>query len=396
MIDPCASILSCARENLLPLARKHLLPLARDHMLPILNEAVNMIRGVPNDVIKHMKHELETIEEFIHQADKMADADETNSSDGTRQKIKQLIEAFFRMQDLIDEYIVRVEQQLPDPGCAAGASHYVKTKFLRLQIAHDIQKIKSQINEMQDTSIEKDHGFQIISSSEQGSSSSAINPKATSLQNLRMAPFYMKEADVVGFEKPRDKLVDWLVNGRDELTVISVVAMGGQGKTTLARKVFDSKELEKLPEWIPKHQNLVQLVLNSSKLTEDPMKLLKSMPNLLSIYLIYDGYVGETLHFQNEWFKNLKELQLYCMDNLKSILIDQGALPSLEKLYINSVPRLHRLPTGIQHLKKLELLDFRVMSEEFRENILLNGGKDHWIFKQVPSVRIVDLIDKSI
>ncbi|MCI70107.1 NBS-containing resistance-like protein, partial [Trifolium medium] len=49
----------------------------------------------------------------------------------------------------------------------------------------------------------------------------------------------MKEADVVGFEKPRDKLVDWLVEGRDELTVVSVVAMGGQGKTTLARKVFD-------------------------------------------------------------------------------------------------------------------------------------------------------------
>ncbi|CAJ2639962.1 unnamed protein product [Trifolium pratense] len=230
MCDPCASVLSCARENLLPLARKHLLPLALDHLLPILKEAVNMIRGVPNDEIAHMKHELETIEEFIHQADKMADAEEYNPSDGTREKIKQLIEASFRIQDVIDEYINCVEQQLPDPGCATVASEYVKTKILRLQIAHDIQIIKSRITEIKDTSSETNH---------EGSSSSAINPNATLLQNLRKAPFYLKEADVVGFEKPRDKLIDWLVKGRDELTVVSVVAMGGQGKTTLAKKVFD-------------------------------------------------------------------------------------------------------------------------------------------------------------
>ncbi|MCI66870.1 disease resistance protein, partial [Trifolium medium] len=67
-----------------------------------------------------MKHELESIEDAIHEADKMADAEGANPSDGTREKIKRLIEASFRIQDLIDEYIIREEQQLPDPGCAAG------------------------------------------------------------------------------------------------------------------------------------------------------------------------------------------------------------------------------------------------------------------------------------
>ncbi|MCI36575.1 NB-ARC domain disease resistance protein, partial [Trifolium medium] len=90
-----------------------------------------------------MKHEIETIEEFIHQADKMADAEGDDSTDGTREKIKQLIEASFRIQDVIDEYITCEEQQLLDPGCAAGASDYVKTKILRLQIAHNIHNIQS-------------------------------------------------------------------------------------------------------------------------------------------------------------------------------------------------------------------------------------------------------------
>ncbi|PNX63907.1 resistance protein, partial [Trifolium pratense] len=114
--------------NLLPLARKHLLPLALDHLLPMLKEGLNMIRGVPNDKIAELKHELETIEDAIHQADKLADAEGDDPSDGTRKNIKQLIEASFHIQDVIDEYIIREEQQLPDPGCVAGASDYIKNK----------------------------------------------------------------------------------------------------------------------------------------------------------------------------------------------------------------------------------------------------------------------------
>ncbi|KAK2441019.1 disease resistance protein RPM1 [Trifolium repens] len=91
MCDPCASLLSCARETLLPLtrdhllpfARKHLFPIALDHLLPILKESINMIRGVPNDEIAQMKHELETIEEAIHQADKLADAEGDDLADGS-------------------------------------------------------------------------------------------------------------------------------------------------------------------------------------------------------------------------------------------------------------------------------------------------------------------------
>ncbi|MCI87706.1 resistance protein, partial [Trifolium medium] len=37
-----------------------------------------MIRGVPTDIAE-MKNELENIEDFIHQADKMADAEGDNT-----------------------------------------------------------------------------------------------------------------------------------------------------------------------------------------------------------------------------------------------------------------------------------------------------------------------------
>ncbi|WJX37528.1 hypothetical protein P8452_25285 [Trifolium repens] len=227
-------------DSAISLARDHLLPLVRDHLLPLLTEATNMIRGIPKE-IADMKDEIESIQQFINKADRLADAEEDNKSQGIRATIKQLIEASFCVEDVIDEYIINEEQQTSDPGCAAGAILF-NTMILRLKVAYTIQNIKSRINEIKVTS-EKDRGFQIQSSSEQGSSSSAVNRNSTLLETLRKAPLYMDEKDVVGFEEPKDILIGWLVKGRAELTVVSVVAMGGQGKTTLAKKVFDNNNV---------------------------------------------------------------------------------------------------------------------------------------------------------
>ncbi|KEH30639.1 NB-ARC domain disease resistance protein [Medicago truncatula] len=60
------------------------------------------------------------------------------------------------------------------------------------------------------------------------------------LLNLRKAPFYMDEADVAGFEEPREILIDWLV--REEQSAQS--SPWWQGKTTLTKKVFDNKVVE--------------------------------------------------------------------------------------------------------------------------------------------------------
>jgi len=56
-------------------------------------------------------------------------------------------------------------------------------------------------------------------------------------------------------------------------------------------------KLEKLQEWIPKLQNLVELKLECSQLTDDPMESLKHMQHLLSLYSSHHGYEGECLYF---------------------------------------------------------------------------------------------------
>jgi disease resistance protein RPM1 len=141
-------------------------------------------------------------------------------------------------------------------------------------------------------------------------------------------------------------------------------------------------KLEKLPEWIPKLQNLVNLELSYSELIDDPLKSLQNMQNLLSLSIQRYGYNGESLHFQDGGFQKLKELKLDSMNYLNFILIDKGALCVLKRLELWDIPQLETAPTGIQHLEKLQVLSFGNMSTEFDESIAPLRGKEHWLIER--------------
>ncbi|RHN80535.1 putative leucine-rich repeat domain, L domain-containing protein [Medicago truncatula] len=80
------------------------------------------------------------------------------------------------------------------------------------------------------------------------------------------------------------------------------------------------------------------------------------MPNLLSLSIISNAYEGESLHFHDGGCQNLKELYIGDLRNMNSIVIDKGALHSLKKFELFGMPNL--VPSGIQHLEKLEVLNF--------------------------------------
>ncbi|XP_065616613.1 disease resistance protein RPM1-like [Quercus suber] len=143
--------------------------------------------------------------------------------------------------------------------------------------------------------------------------------------------------------------------------------------------------LEKLPEWIPKLKSIVRIELYWSKLMEDPFKILRTLPNLMHL-LLYNGYGGEQLHIEGGGFQKLRYLGLDNLGGLNRLIIDEGALPLLEKLLLGECPQLKELPSGIHHLKSLKNLQFDEMPTELVLSLQPNEGPDFGKVKNIPFV----------
>ncbi|KAM3323364.1 hypothetical protein P3S67_004515 [Capsicum chacoense] len=77
---------------------------------------------------------------------------------------------------------------------------------------------------------------------EQGSSS---NQAYDTTNDRRGDALLLEETELVGIENPRQQLIGWLVEDDPRLKVVSVMGMGGSGKTTLVKKVYEDAKAKK-------------------------------------------------------------------------------------------------------------------------------------------------------
>ncbi|MED6114539.1 hypothetical protein PIB30_081206 [Stylosanthes scabra] len=152
------------------------------------------------------------------------------------------------------------------------------------------------------------------------------------------------------------------------------------------QRLYLSGRLLELPDWMPSLHSLTKLFLKWSCLEQDPLEYLQDLPNLSHLELL-QAYTGETLHFQRGKFKKLKILGLDRFAELKEVTLGKGAMPCLEKLIIQRCQLLKKVPSGVELLSKLKVLEFFDMPDELMKTICPHGaGKDYWKVAHIPEV----------
>lgn len=152
-------------------------------------------------------------------------------------------------------------------------------------------------------------------------------------------------------------------------------------------KIYLSGRLLALPKWLPTLDSLVKMHLRWSRLKQDPLPFLQSLPNLvhLELQVVYDWKV---LSFKSKGFKKLKWLGLDDFVELRHIEMEEGAMPSLVQLIIQRCKSLQHVPSGIQHLSKLRVLEFLDVHEELVQKLKQDiQSEDYGRVSHIPELR---------
>nr|CAB3499990.1 unnamed protein product [Digitaria exilis] len=94
--------------------------------------------------------------------------------------------------------------------------------------------VAQQINELKDRVVEAKHRrkrYKVANEVDPGTNNVlSIDP--------RLSALYVESSDLVGIDIPRDHLINMLDDGEQSLKAISIVGLGGSGKTTLANEAY--------------------------------------------------------------------------------------------------------------------------------------------------------------
>ncbi|KAL2514238.1 Disease resistance protein RPM1 [Forsythia ovata] len=334
---------------------------ALDKLTTLLEEKINMVNDVKQEV-EYIRDELERMIAFLRVADAAEDDDPE-----LKVWIKQVRDVAYDTEDIIDDFAIQLHRK--NNCCWGGFCDFlgilvcsVRNLKTRYETASEIQSIKPRMREIAEGHRRYRYKFNVPG---EGSASGFGSIHGI---DSRVDALFLEETELVGIEKPTRQIIPWLVEGESRLKVVSVVGMGGLGKTTLVKKVYDDSVVKK------HFQNHAWITVSQSFKVEELLKdMIQQLTSALS-RCIHGSTALNEIATMNELVRVsitdlrtedgvalclcIEKLQKLCSLGLRSIqgdILDLSHMSSpplsLQRLYLTG--RLAKFPTWIQSLQSL-------------------------------------------
>ncbi|CAO2209740.1 unnamed protein product [Urochloa humidicola] len=224
-------------------------------LLELIKDEYKLQTGV-KDQIRCLARELESMHAALH---KVAEVPPDQLDEQVRLWARDVREAAYDLEDILDTFLVRVDGDPKEPAAAnkvkrlmekMGNLFSLSMVKARHEIAGTIDVLIKQLEE-----VAKLRGRYTVDDI-------VHKPAVTTGIDPRLSALYTKASQLVGIDEQSDKLVQMLTEGDDDMQpnqetkIVSVVGVGGLGKTTLVKAVYEKLTFDiRFKAFVPVGQN---------------------------------------------------------------------------------------------------------------------------------------------
>ncbi|KAJ4887867.1 Disease resistance protein (NBS class) family [Raphanus sativus] len=205
-----------------------LLPFAVERLWNLLVREAERFQGV-EEQFEGLKKDVDMLRCFLKDAEA-----KKHASEMVKKTIKDIKEIVYDAEDVVETFLLKKELK---ESSSSSVKRFACVTITRMGLGSDMRTICKRISEvirdMQNLGVQK-----VIVDDE--------HMQALQVREREMRQTFSRddeEQPFVGIERNVEKLVGYLVE-EDSSQVVSITGMGGLGKTTLARQVFNHKKIK--------------------------------------------------------------------------------------------------------------------------------------------------------